>query len=416
MPLPPCARSPPHSRSRGGGRAPAWRAAWGWTESSRARPPRSPTTAWSGLGQCLCLGQARRSTLTSARPGRSWARACSPTRSATWSGSLHLRERRSAAVPVARRRALAQLLSVRLRRRGLLARARMPQLGSRLWLDGIVAAPHHVRDQRGGRLRRRARLDGRRHRRGGDEPGLSARRHDPARHRHRRDGRRPRPARPQLAVLRRGDRRLRRHRPDLPASRSPRAPTSSARCSTSAGPWQAAGGHRRLAARRAQALHRRRAAEHHRADRARAGQPRAARLRPLRAASTCSPSRSASAALVAALIRLSLTHRESRANLVTTRVQARTDSLTGLGNRFALQRALERRARRAGAARAAAVRPRRLQELQRLLRAPGRRRAADAARLARSPPPRPPTAPPTASAATSSASSPRGRPTRRPTR
>jgi two-component system cell cycle response regulator len=48
------------------------------------------------------------------------------------------------------------------------------------------------------------------------------------------------------------------------------------------------------------------------------------------------------AALVAVLIRLSLTHRESRSNLVTTRVQARTDSLTGLGNRFALQRALER--------------------------------------------------------------------------
>ena len=44
---------------------------------------------------------------------------------------------------------------------------------------------------------------------------------------------------------------------------------------------------------------------------------------------------------MAVLIRLSLTHRESRSNLVTTRVQARTDSLTGLGNRFALQRALE---------------------------------------------------------------------------
>ncbi|HEX5900948.1 MAG TPA: diguanylate cyclase [Solirubrobacteraceae bacterium] len=47
------------------------------------------------------------------------------------------------------------------------------------------------------------------------------------------------------------------------------------------------------------------------------------------------------AALVAVLIRLSLTHRESRANLVATRVQARTDPLTGLGNRFALQRALD---------------------------------------------------------------------------
>ena len=49
----------------------------------------------------------------------------------------------------------------------------------------------------------------------------------------------------------------------------------------------------------------------------------------------------ASAALVAALVRLSLTHRASRANLVSTRVQARTDSLTGLGNRFALHRALD---------------------------------------------------------------------------
>jgi diguanylate cyclase (GGDEF)-like protein len=46
-------------------------------------------------------------------------------------------------------------------------------------------------------------------------------------------------------------------------------------------------------------------------------------------------------ALVATLIRLSLTHRESRANLVSTRRQARTDSLTGIGNRFALHRALD---------------------------------------------------------------------------
>ena len=44
----------------------------------------------------------------------------------------------------------------------------------------------------------------------------------------------------------------------------------------------------------------------------------------------------ATAALVAALIRLSLTHRESRSNLVSTRRQARTDALTGLGNRFEL--------------------------------------------------------------------------------
>ena len=49
----------------------------------------------------------------------------------------------------------------------------------------------------------------------------------------------------------------------------------------------------------------------------------------------------ASASVAAALVRLSLTHRASRANLVSARVQARTDSLTGLGNRFALQRALD---------------------------------------------------------------------------
>ena len=87
------------------------------------------------------------------------------------------------------------------------------------------------------------------------------------------------------------------------------------------------------------------------------------------------------AALAAALIRLSLTHRASRANLVSTRVQARTDSLTGLGNRFALQRALDDALADPVATRAADARPRRLQELQRLLRAPGRRRAAGPARL-----------------------------------
>jgi two-component system, cell cycle response regulator len=48
-----------------------------------------------------------------------------------------------------------------------------------------------------------------------------------------------------------------------------------------------------------------------------------------------------SAAIIAILIRLSLTHRQSRTNLVNTRRQARTDALTGLGNRFALQRALD---------------------------------------------------------------------------
>ncbi|MGZ8695419.1 MAG: diguanylate cyclase domain-containing protein, partial [Gaiellaceae bacterium] len=44
---------------------------------------------------------------------------------------------------------------------------------------------------------------------------------------------------------------------------------------------------------------------------------------------------------MAVLVRLSLTHRQSRSNLVSTRVQARTDALTGIGNRWALQRALD---------------------------------------------------------------------------
>ena len=47
------------------------------------------------------------------------------------------------------------------------------------------------------------------------------------------------------------------------------------------------------------------------------------------------------AALAAVLIRLSLTHRHNRSNLVSTRRQARTDLLTGLGNRFSLQRTLD---------------------------------------------------------------------------
>jgi two-component system cell cycle response regulator len=48
------------------------------------------------------------------------------------------------------------------------------------------------------------------------------------------------------------------------------------------------------------------------------------------------------AAIVAVVIRLVLTHRESLDNLVTSRRQACTDSLTGLGNRFALMGAMER--------------------------------------------------------------------------
>ena len=65
--------------------------------------------------------------------------------------------------------------------------------------------------------------------------------------------------------------------------------------------------------------------------------------------------------------------------LRASRDEALTDALTGLGNRRALTRELDARCRTRvsrGAARARAVRPRRLQALQRHLRPPGRRRAA----------------------------------------
>jgi two-component system cell cycle response regulator len=44
----------------------------------------------------------------------------------------------------------------------------------------------------------------------------------------------------------------------------------------------------------------------------------------------------ATASIVAMIVRLVLTHHESRGHIVTSRHQARTDSLTGLGNRFGL--------------------------------------------------------------------------------
>jgi two-component system cell cycle response regulator len=50
----------------------------------------------------------------------------------------------------------------------------------------------------------------------------------------------------------------------------------------------------------------------------------------------------ATASIVAVVIRLYLTHRESLENLVTSRRQASTDSLTGLGNRLALMETMER--------------------------------------------------------------------------
>jgi two-component system, cell cycle response regulator len=50
----------------------------------------------------------------------------------------------------------------------------------------------------------------------------------------------------------------------------------------------------------------------------------------------------ATASIVAVVVRLYLTHLESRDNLVASRLQASTDPLTGLGNRFALMGAMER--------------------------------------------------------------------------
>ncbi len=44
------------------------------------------------------------------------------------------------------------------------------------------------------------------------------------------------------------------------------------------------------------------------------------------------------AAMLAVVCRFALTHSQSKANLITSREQARTDSLTGLGNRFLLMR------------------------------------------------------------------------------
>ena len=152
----------------------------------------------------------------------------------------------------------------------------------------------------------------------------------------------------------------------------------------------------------ARARPRRAPAERRHAGGARARQPRDPGLRPLR------PHQPAGAGA-----RHCFDHRDGRApgadasreprHIVTSRRQARTDSLTGLGNRFGLLGEMELRLADADAARAAAVRPRRLQELQRLLRPsrPATRCSRGSARGSRRRWPR--TAAPTASAATSSA-------------
>ena len=91
----------------------------------------------------------------------------------------------------------------------------------------------------------------------------------------------------------------------------------------------------------------------------------------------------AAAALVFVMIRLTLTFRQNVGILRASRDEALTDALTGLGNRRALTRELDDAlpaAQPRVAAGARAVRPRRLQALQRHLRPPGRRRAAGAPR------------------------------------
>ena len=87
----------------------------------------------------------------------------------------------------------------------------------------------------------------------------------------------------------------------------------------------------------------------------------------------------AAAALVFVMIRLTLTFRQNVGMLRASRDEALTDALTGLGNRRALTRALEEvlpDAQPESPVRARALRPRRLQALQRHLRPPRRRRPA----------------------------------------
>ena len=107
--------------------------------------------------------------------------------------------------------------------------------------------------------------------------------------------------------------------------------------------------------------------------------PRPARLRLPRRPQPARRRRSPPLALVAVMVRLVLTFRDNVAMLRASRDEALTDALTGLGNRRALARELERplpEADDAAPARARALRPRRLQALQRHLRPPRRRRAA----------------------------------------
>ena len=103
---------------------------------------------------------------------------------------------------------------------------------------------------------------------------------------------------------------------------------------------------------------------------------------------------------------MALAFLENQRVLARRHTEARTDSLTGLGNRRSLMADLELQIELpslAAPARAAHVRPRRLQGVQRRLRPSRRRRAARAARGTPRRRGRRPRATPTGSAATSSA-------------
>ena len=90
----------------------------------------------------------------------------------------------------------------------------------------------------------------------------------------------------------------------------------------------------------------------------------------------------ACAALIAVIVRMVATFRENLAILAAARHEAVTDALTGLGNRRRLRGRPRARLGDGGRARARALRPQRLQALQRHVRPPRRRRAAQPPRRA----------------------------------
>ena len=198
---------------------------------------------------------------------------------------LRARRPRGGAVPVDRRRALAGLPARRpTSRLVLLIRQRIPHARLAPVARRRDRRADRRRGERGGRVRRGQGDDRRRHRRGRDQPGLPARRHGPDRHRDRRDDRRARPARPDLAVASAPASACSRSPTRSTSSRSPRAPTSTDRMVDLGWPLGAlldrpvgvAARGARAAARRAPAAQRRHAG------RAVAREPRDPRLRPLR--------------------------------------------------------------------------------------------------------------------------------------